>query len=118
MNAKVGLAIAGAVIVAILAFCVWGFGLYTDEVCVHLKGQPVIVERLGEISTCDARLIETSDIEDFDTFVFALEGAKGKGRAFVQSTSTGEDAAEVYQGILLVMGSEEILVEGRRPPTN
>lgn len=115
---KIVLGIVGVFVVGFVALIVWGMGLYEDEVCDHLKAQPAIVGKLGPLTLCEQRTLSTGEIEDFDTFVFAVEGPQGVGRAYVKSTSDGEDGAEVYQGILLVVGGEEILVEGERPPTN
>lgn len=117
VGGKIVLALVGAVVVAVVVFGVWGIGLYEDEVCDHLKAQPAIVDKLGPLTMCEQRTLSTGEIDDMDTFVFAVEGPKAFGRAYVKSTSTGDDGAEVYQGILLVVGGEEILVEGERPPT-
>lgn len=118
----------GCVVGAILCFglmvCGGGLGLtwfglaiYQDEVCAHLGAQPSVTEALGEVRECDFLFMESGDISDPDTFVFELEGSSTSGRAYVQSTSTGPDGAEEYQGILLVVGAQRILVEGREPPT-
>jgi hypothetical protein len=50
------------------------------------------------------------------TFVFDLEGPKGKGRAYMKS-KTNDSGNEVFVGVLFALpDGEEILVEGERPP--
>lgn len=96
---------------------VWGMGLYTDEVCDHLKKAEKITDVIGPISKCSINYGPTMDLSDFDTFVFDLNGSKGSGMAYVKSTSDS-DGNEVFEGVLFVpKGGEEILVEGKRPPT-
>ncbi|MDP2339839.1 MAG: hypothetical protein Q8O67_02690 [Deltaproteobacteria bacterium] len=114
---KIVAGIAGVVVVGVIALCVLGFGLYTEEVCGRLEADAQVVQKLGEVTSCDADILASGDISDLDTFIFDLEGSKAEGRAYVKSTSTGPDAEEVYQGILLVVGGEEILIEGERPAT-
>ncbi|MBL8910368.1 MAG: hypothetical protein JNM17_06660 [Archangium sp.] len=96
---------------------VWGMGLYTDEVCDHLKKAERITDVTGPISKCKINYGPTMELTDFDTFVFDLSGPTGSGIAYVQSSS-GPDGNEVFEGILFVpKGGDEILVEGKRPPT-
>jgi hypothetical protein len=118
----------GCVLGAILSFGIlvcggvigvtWlGMVIYEDEVCAHLGAQPSVTDALGYVHECGFMFMESGDIADPDTFIFELDGDSASGRAYVQSTSTGPDGAEEYQGILLVVGSQRILVEGREPPT-
>lgn len=96
---------------------VWGMGLYTGEACDHLKRAEKITDVTGPIATCKLDYGASMALDDFDTFVFDLSGAKGAGLAYMKSTS-GDDGNEVFQGILFVpQGGAEILVEGERPPT-
>ena len=115
--AKLGLVVVGVGGVGVLGLCVWGFGMYTDEVCAKLRAEPAIVEQLGAVTSCDAQILEAGDIDDMDTFLFEVGGAKGSGKVYVKSTSSGAEGAEEYQGILLVVGATETLIFGERPPT-
>ena len=112
----IGISIGVVLVGGFVVLCTWGLSMYKDEVCDHLKAQAAITERLGLLTSCEARAGATIEIEDMDTFVFALEGTKAVGRAYVRSTFD-DDGNEVYLGTLLVVGNEEILVEGERPPT-
>lgn len=116
-GAKIAIGVGVVFVVGLVALGVWGMGLYEDEVCERLRGESAIVERTGAITSCAQRTAKSGDISDLDTFVFDVAGPKGAGEVFVRSTSTGEDAKEEYQGILLVMNGEETLVFGERPPT-
>ncbi len=113
---KIAAAVVVVVVVGLVALLSWGAGQYHDEVCQRLQGDAVIVDKLGPLSSCDDRLF-SSDIADEDTFIFEIEGPKGKGMVYVKSTSTGPAAAEEFQGILLVVNGEETLIAGTRPPT-
>ncbi len=94
-----------------------GYVIYQDEVCEYLGAQPAVVEAVGDVESCEFLVLESGEIADPDTFVFRVEGDAAQGRAYVQSTSTGPDGAEEYQGIMLVVGGRRVLVEGREPPT-
>jgi hypothetical protein len=95
----------------------WGFHLYESEVCEHLGAHPAVDARLGPLESCEVLFSDSVEIEDPDTIVFSVRGRGGQGKAFVQSTSTGPNGAEEYQGVLLEVDGERILVEGRVPPT-
>lgn len=113
-------AIAATVVLVVgaaVALLVWGYQLYVGEVCAYLGEQTAITTRLGPIESCEALFSESAEIEDRDTFVFGVRGTAGAGIAYVQSTSTGPGGAEEYQGILLEVDGERILVEGTTPPT-
>ena len=114
-GAKVGIAIAVAVVAGIIALVTAGFSMFETEVCDHLKAQTAITERLGMLTVCEHRMMITSEYDDDDTWGFALEGSKGVGRAIVRSVTT-DDGPEKFLGVLLIVGGEEILVEGERPP--
>ena len=116
--------IVGAVLLFGLAICggagglvMLGLHLYTDEVCTYLGDQPAVNEALGDVVSCELDWTDSGRIQDPDTMVMQLEGVRRSGRVYVQSTSTGPGGAEEYQGILLVVGGERILVEGHEPPT-
>ena len=74
--AKIGIAMSVALVGTVVAVCVWGFGLYSDEVCDHLKGSAVVIDRLGPPTSCDARMLDSGKISDVDTFIFALSGQR------------------------------------------
>ena len=112
---KIAVGIGAAVVVGIGALAYWGFGMYEDEVCDHLKENAKIVAKIGPVTSCVQRTSASLDIEDKDTFVFALGGSKGAGRAIVQST-TDDRGNEEFKGVVLVVGDERILVEGTAPP--
>jgi hypothetical protein len=113
-----GMATLGLLVCGGLGGLMWfGMVVYEDEVCAHLGAQPAVTETIGEVLSCEVLVMESGDIRDPDTFIFRLEGDAASGRAYVQSTSTGPDATEEYQGILLVSGRQRVLIEGREPPT-
>ncbi|MFH1465326.1 MAG: hypothetical protein ABIO70_13145 [Pseudomonadota bacterium] len=99
-----------------LGLVFWGLDLYETEVCDHLGEQPTVIEALGALRSCEAAVLESGEIADKDTFVFLLEGSRHDGRAYVQSTSTGPGGSEEYQGILLEIDGERLLIEGEAPP--
>lgn len=96
------------------ALLVYGFGVYRGEVCEHLASFEVVVSRLGTPVKCSAEVVATGAVDDRDTFVFALTGPKGKGRAWVKSSDAG--GRERYQGVLVIIDGQEYLLEGERPP--
>lgn len=103
-----------AAVVAAIVF--WGGRDFQDEVCPHLQSQAAIAQRVGVFTSCSYSLMKSGDISDFDTHVFEVAGDKSQGDVYVMSTSTGANGTEEYQGILLVIGGEEVLVFGERPP--
>lgn len=112
----IAVGIVALVVVAVVATVFWGGRVFQDEVCPHLQNQAAIAQRVGVFTSCSYSLTKSGDVSDVDTHVFEVVGDKGQGDVYVMSTSTGPDGAEEYQGILLLIGSEEVLVFGERPP--
>jgi hypothetical protein len=82
--ALVSTGVAAALFVCIgSAVAVWGFSGFRGEVCSHLGELPRVVERTGRLTRCDQLSV------DGGSSVFELEGAQGRGRAFVESETDG-----------------------------
>jgi hypothetical protein len=110
--------LAGILVAGVCALLLFGWALYTDEVCSHVKELPGVQDKVGVVTSCTGSLIKSGDVADMDTFVFDVVGERASGRVYVKSTSDGPDGAEVYQGILLDVGGERTLVDGTvEPPT-
>ena len=122
-NVVIGCVVGGLLLLGLVVcgggggLVMFGLHLYQDEVCTHLEEAPAVNEALGDMVACELDWTGSGRIRDEDTMVMRLEGVRRSGRAYVQSTSTGPGGAEEYQGILLVVGGERILVEGLEPPT-
>jgi hypothetical protein len=112
----IGIGIVATLAAIGMGFVWWGLSILQDEVCPRLQGDKAIVQRIGVVTSCQHSIIKSVNVTDVDTTVFEVVGSKGKGDVFVMSTSTGENGDEEYQGILLVVGGEETLVFGERPP--
>ena len=106
--AKIAVVVAG--VLAALFVCigsavaVWGFSGFRGEVCTHLGDRPAIIERTGRLTRCDQRADEGG------ASVFDVEGATGKGRAFVKS-QTDEHGNVLVHGLRFVIDGREVVVE-------
>ena len=109
------LSVIGTLVVCVFALALWGLMLFSGEVCDHLGQARAITDRLGAVRSCKANYVASGDVEDADTFVFDLEGERGEGRAWVNSTSDGPNGAEVFHGVVLETGGRRIVVEGVDP---
>ena len=86
------------------AVAVWGFSGFRGEVCTHLGDRPAIIERTGRLTRCDRRADEAG------ASVFDLEGANGKGRAFVKCETDAHGNVLVH-GVRFVIEGREVVVE-------
>jgi hypothetical protein len=111
------LCVVAVIVVAVVGLGFWGVSLYKGEVCAHLRASPAIVERLGPVQSCSWELMASGDIKDGNTFIFSLGGPKGRGRAWVRSTSDGPGGDEVFRGVALEVGGKREVIEGEDPPT-
>lgn len=108
---KISLVVAG--VLAALFVCigsavaVWGFSGFRGEVCSHLGELPPLVERTGRLTHCDQRTALTAAP---GTSVFDLEGAQGKGRAFVKSETDAHGNVLVH-GVRFVFDGGELMIE-------
>ncbi len=94
-----------------LGFCVLGglalrgFSGYRGEVCTHLGASTVITAHTGALTRC------VQQPADAGVSLFEIEGARGKGRALVTST-TDAHGNVTFQQVRLFTDGEEVLVEG------
>ncbi len=108
--------VAGIAVVSLIFCCGGGFLLMrfgvdvmTVEVQDDLAVRPEMQEHIGEIRSFKINLIRSGAHDDSETFVYDVEGTKGKGYVTVQQ-ETVDDGSEV------ITFAELTLSDGRKIP--
>ncbi len=105
---KIVLLILGLVFGSISVACagcggifVYFWGEMEDDIAHQIRENPVVVEHLGEVSSCEMDLSASFDEEDVESFWFDVEGARGKGRVRVTSVTNDAGSEDVVAGELV-----------------
>lgn len=105
------LAIVGCLAVVSLVVCCGGL-LYwfqsemSSQIRFQLEDHPIVVEHLGEVTGFEMNIMASGAAEDEDTWVYEVEGSKGKGIVTVQHV-TGADGVEEIVSAQLRLPSGE-----------
>jgi hypothetical protein len=91
---------------AIAAFIIWGWGLFTEQVTASLNANPVIQEKIGTIASVDTDFTATGNADGEETFVFHIEGEKGRGTVTAEFVSNGASEEELRSGTLTMSTGE------------
>lgn len=111
-------AIVGTISVLCIGLCcggfVWlmsfGLNILGEQVAEQLRDNPVILEHIGQIQTCDVDFSKSAAHADEDTMVYKIEGTKGKGELVAQSESTADGNEIVIWAELRLPSGEKIEV--------
>ena len=102
------LALAAVVLVAvgIGGLLYWGWGLYAEQAKAELNNNPVIQQYIGNIEEMSLNFGASSDIDDEDTFVFDVKGAKGEGVVTAEFVTIDHETEELRSGTLRLPNGE------------
>lgn len=78
----------------------WGWGQMEEEIVAQIRTNPVVLEHVGEVRSCEMDLAASLDEEEVEVFWFDVAGAKGEGRIWVRSVTRDDGAEEVVAGEL------------------
>ena len=116
--------IVALVLAVLLSLGIWwviGFGseLMEDAVRAELRGNPVIVEHIGEIQSVDLQLMASARHSGEDVYGFELQGTKGQGSLDAVIVTAENGGEEVVWAVLkLPDGRNFDVVEGQGPRPN
>ena len=81
---------------------IWmGFGEFANQAKAKYENDPVVIDRLGGIDSCGWNVIATgeeSEQNSGNTFVFDVEGPKGRGQLIIVSST--QDLENVESAVL------------------
>jgi hypothetical protein len=84
----------------------FGMGVVAEQVKTDLRGNPVIEEHLGTITSIEVDWTASAAAEGEDEFVFDVEGPKGKGRLRVVTVTIDQNTEDVVSGTLELSSGE------------
>jgi hypothetical protein len=95
--------------VATIALVVFGLSIVEEEVHAHLSQNEVVRDKLGAVRGVSILWAASAAIDDEDTFVYLVNGAKADARVHVRST-TDDDGNEQFNKIILYWNGEQIVL--------
>lgn len=116
-NTPLILGIVGAIVAVGALFCCgggillmrFGFDIMTVEVRDALAARPEVRENIGDIESLELNFVRSSTNNDDETFVYDIEGSKGKGFVTVKQ-QTLDDGSEA------ILSAELTMSDGRKIP--
>ncbi len=107
--------VVGAIATGLCAWGGWRLGDFDRQVCAQLSATKGVVDVIGPVQHCVQQTVQTGGIADLDAFVYGVRGTNGQASAWVSTTY--KDRVAVVHDVMLTMGGQEIVVQGKRPPT-
>lgn len=107
--------VVGALATGLCAWGGWRLGDFDRQVCAQLGAIAGLVDVVGPVDHCVQQTVQTGGISDLDAFVYGVRGNKGQASAWVSTTY--KDGVVVVNDVMLTTGGQEIVVQGKRPPT-
>lgn len=103
-----GLVVGGGLLAVLCCggIAYFGFGIVAEQVKADLRGNAVVEEHIGPITSIRTDLIASLATEGQDEFVFDVEGPKGKGRLKVVTVTIDAGTEEVVSGTLELPNGE------------
>jgi len=93
-----------------------GIGQQSEELADELRFNPVIQEHIGDIETFEYQFWDSSDIDDYNTEVYAVKGTKGSGEIVVKYISDDDLNVEIEWAELTTSSGEKHVVKGVPEP--
>ncbi len=79
---------------------VWGIGMVTDHAMAALNHNPVVQQRVGEITEMDVDWSRSTLEEGDDVFVFEFKGTKATGFVTAEIVTTDVGGEKVVAGTI------------------
>ena len=86
---------------------------FEQQVAVDLKGNPVILRHIGEITSIDTDWSATGEEPGDDVFVFRVTGTKGDASLVAECITVDADHEDVVSGSLRLPSGETVDLFGR-----
>lgn len=104
----IGLVVGGGLLAVLCCggFAYFGLGVVAEQVKTDLRGNAVIEEHIGPITSIRTELIASAATQGQDEFVFDVEGPKGKGRLQVVTVTIDAGTEDVVSGTLELPNGE------------
>lgn len=110
------IAIIGGIALLCFALCCgagvlfvnFGMSVVSADIERQLRDHPQIQERIGEIDSLGVNWTHSLAHEDENTFVYDIEGPKGKGQVTVESISRDDGSEEIISAELRLSSGEVV----------
>ena len=79
---------------------VFGIGVFSEQAQTAMQENAVIREHIGQIRSAELDYVASMNHPDMDTFVFDLDGDKGKGQVTAEFITVDADTEALGEGSL------------------
>lgn len=95
-----------------IAFFGWAGNFFLNIASAEIKKHPVVIEHLGEVTSCNVNLQATGELGQDNHFVFDVTGTKGSGVVTIHIDAQGNSVRIISGDIKLPSGEKIDLVPG------
>ncbi len=99
-------AIITLIVLALVGFGFWGWGLFAGQAKEALNNNAVILQHIGEIDRIETDFEATGEAPGDEVFVFKVEGSKGSGVVTAEFITVDADTERVESGTLQLASGE------------